>query len=572
MARRMNRMTWRLMTLILALLIATLAIVVRLVQVQVVGHEHYQAEAKKEHEQTTTVHASRGAILDRNGYPLATTMKTFDVYIDPRIWSNDIDALEGSAFVAPLLGREPGELIVATRQQAGGDYIAARQVDAQVGLQILTDRPPGVRAVETSSRFHPEGDLASSLLGFTGLDETGLTGIEADYDRELGGVPGLVYVERDGRGQPIPFGREVGTEPEAGGDVRLTVDRFIQGLVEQKLDEAIESNAATAATIIVMQPATGEILAMASRPSFQFSNLNLDDPNQADLFRNRPVTDLYEPGSVMKTITMATAIDLGLVNPDTTYFDSGQAEVEGGEPIKNWDFSAHGTTSMTQVLQYSLNTGAVWLARQIGAERLYESLQRFGFGEPTGIGLAGEAAGIVRTHEDDGWYPVDLATNSFGQGINMTPIQMVTAMASLVNGGELMRPYIVKEVSGPDGPRIYEPVVVRRTISEATSRTLREMMQAVVDGQPGHLAQISGYSAGGKTGTTTFPGRVDTIASFVGFAPAEDPQFIMLVRIDSPRDALGGVIAAPVFSDLAPKILSYLGLQPDSVLAPVSAR
>jgi cell division protein FtsI/penicillin-binding protein 2 len=266
----------------------------------------------------------------------------------------------------------------------------------------------------------------------------------------------------------------------------------------------------------------------------------------------------------MKTITMATAIDLGLVNPNTTYFDSGAAEVEGGEPIKNWDFSAHGTTTMTQVLQYSLNTGAVWVARLIGADRLYESFARFGFGEPTGIGLAGEAPGVLRTNRDDGWYPVDLATNSFGQGVDVTPVQMLTAMASLVNGGQLMRPYIVKEVAGPEGTRSYEPVVVRRTISEQTSRTLVDMMQAVVDGQPGHQAHVPGYAVGGKTGTTTFPGKINTIASFVGFAPASDPKFIMLVRIDSAGDSLGGVIAAPVFAELAPKILSYLGVQPDS--------
>lgn len=563
MARRTNRATWRLAVLMIALLIAGLGVVLRLIQVQVIDHEFYQAEARDEHEQRTVIHAQRGAILDRNGYPLATTMKTFDVYIDPRIWANDTDALAGASVVAPLLGRDAGELIVAARQQAQGDYIAARQVDAQVGLQILEQAPPGVQAVETSSRFHPEGDLASSLLGFTGRDETGLTGIEADFDHQLGGVPGLVYVERDGRGQPIPFGRKVGTQPEAGGDVQLTIDRYIQGLIEQKLDQTIEKNKATGATIIVMDPKTGEILGMANRPSFKFSKLNLDDPNQADLLRNRPVTDQYEPGSVMKTITMATAIDLGLVNPNTTYFDSGEAEVEGGSPIKNWDFSAHGATTMTQVLQYSLNTGAVWVARQIGANRFYDSLKRFGFGQPSGIGLGGEAEGIVRTNQEDGWYPVDLATNAFGQGVDVTPVQMITAISSLVNGGQLMRPYIVKEVSGPDGSRTYEPVVVRRTVSEETSRTLVQMMEAVVDGQAGHQAQVPGYRVGGKTGTTTFPGKIDTIASFIGFAPVGDPKFVMLVRIDSPRDSLGGVIAAPVFRDMAPKILSYLGVQPN---------
>ncbi len=563
MARRTHRMTWRLVVLMLALLLSGLAVVVRLLQLQVFDHDYYAAQAKDEHQHRTVIHAPRGAVLDRNGYPLATTMTTFDVYIDPRVWRDDNDALVGAAAVAPLLGREPGELIVAARSQDGGDYLAARQMNAQAGLQIMETAPPGVQAVETSSRFHPEGDLASALLGFIGRDETGLAGVEADYDAELGGIPGLVYFERDGRGNPIPFGRKVGEQPEAGGDVQLTIDRYMQSLVEQKLDATIAKNGAVGGTIIVMDPKTGEVLALASRPSFQLSKLNLEDPNQADLYRNRAVTDLYSPGSVMKTITMATAVDLGLVNPSTTYFDSGQAEVEGGAPIKNWDFSAHGTTTMTQVLQYSLNTGAVWVARQIGADRFYDYIKRFGFGETTKIGLGGEAAGIVRTNQDDGWYPVDLATNAFGQGIDVTPVQMLTAVSSLVNGGLLMRPYVVKEVTGPDGHRVYDPVVVRRTVSEETSRTLVQMMEAVVDGQPGHLAQVRGYHVGGKTGTTTFPDKIDTIASFIGFAPVEDPKFIMLVRIDSPSDSLGGVVAAPVFSDIAPKILSYLGVQPN---------
>jgi cell division protein FtsI/penicillin-binding protein 2 len=314
-----------------------------------------------------------------------------------------------------------------------------------------------------------------------------------------------------------------------------------------------------------MDPKTGEVLALASRPSFQLTKLNLEDPGQADLYRNRAVTDLYDPGSVMKTITMASAIDLGLVSPDTTYFDSGEADIEGGAVIRNWDFSAHGTTTMTQVLQYSLNTGAVWVSGLLGPDRFYDSIKRFGFGEPTDIGLGGEPAGIVRTNQEDSWYPIDLATNSFGQGISVTPVQMITAISALVNGGLLMRPYIVKEVTGPNH-RVYEPVVVRRAVSEETSRALVQMMEAVV-GRPGHLAQVPGYRVGGKTGTTTFPDRSDTLASFVGFAPVDDPKFIMLARIDSPKDnSLGGVVAAPIFPRLAPKILAYMGVPPDNAL------
>ena len=236
----------------------------------------------------------------------------------------------------------------------------------------MDEAPPGVQAVETSSRFYPEGDLASALLGFIGRDQTGLAGVEADYDTSWAACPAWSTSSATASATRSPSAASVGEQPEAGGDVQLTIDRYIQRLVEQELDAAIKEHEASGGTIIVMDPKTGEILAMASRPSFQLSKLNLDDPAQADLYRNRAVTDLYAPGSVMKTITMATAIDLGLVNPNTTYFDSGQAEVEGGAPIKNWDFSAHGTTTMTQVLQYSLNTGAVWLSGLIGADRFYD--------------------------------------------------------------------------------------------------------------------------------------------------------------------------------------------------------
>jgi cell division protein FtsI/penicillin-binding protein 2 len=566
MARRNHRLSWRLMLLILALLVGTGGVVARLVQVQIIDHDYYATQAEEEHLHRTVIRAPRGAILDRNGYPLTTTVGAFDVYIDPRSWQNDATALAGAAATAPLLNREPAELIVATRGQEQGDYLAARSVSAEVGLRMLELAPPGVKPVSTSRRFYPEGDLASALLGFVGRDQVGLAGIEADFDRELGGIPGVVYFERDGLGNPIPFGRRLGDEPVPGGDVRLTIDRYLQRLVEKKLDAEVQRHEATGGTIIVMEPTTGEILALASRPSFRLSQLNLDDEDQMELYRNRAVTDIYPPGSVMKTVTMAAAIDLGLVTPASTYFDSGTAAVEGAAPISNWDFSAHGTTTMTQLLQFSLNTGAVWLSGVLGPDHFYDYIQRFGFGELTHVGLGGEPAGLVRTHRDEGWYPIDLATNSFGQGIAVTPLQMVSAVSALVNGGLLMRPYIVKEVAGPDGHRVFEPVVVRRAVSEETSRTLVQMMNAVVDGMPGHLAQVSGYRVGGKTGTTSFVDRPDTIASFVGFAPVEDPRFIMLIKIDAPQDSpLGGVVAAPIFSDLAPQILTYLGDRADDV-------
>jgi cell division protein FtsI/penicillin-binding protein 2 len=563
MTRRTQRLTWRLILLVLVLLVATGGVVARLVQVQIIDHDYYVAQAEEEHLHRTVVRAARGAILDRNGYPLATTVGAFDVYVDPRSWADDAVAVRGATVLAPLIGRETMELIAATREHEHGDYLAARLVGAEAGLQLLELAPPGVKTVSTSQRSYPERDLASGLLGFIGLDQEGLAGIEADFDDELGGVSAEVYFERDGLGNPIPFGRRLGDEPVPGGDVRLTIDRYLQRLVEGKLDAELQRHEATGGTIIVMDPMTGELLAMASRPTFRLSELDLEDEGQMELYRNRAVTDVYAPGSVMKTVTMAAAIDLGLVSPGTTYLDSGAAPVEGAAPITNWDFSAHGTTTMTELLQFSLNTGAVWLSGVLGPDNLYHYIERFGFGEPTRVGLGGEAAGLVRSHHDESWYPIDLATNSFGQGIAVTPLQMITAVSALVNGGLLMRPYIVKEVAGPDDHRVFEPVAVRRAVTEETSRALVQMMEAVVDGMPGHLAQVPGYRVGGKTGTTTFVDQPHTIASFVGFAPAEDPRFVMLIKIDAPQDSpLGGVVAAPIFSDLAPQVLTYLGARP----------
>jgi cell division protein FtsI/penicillin-binding protein 2 len=566
MARRNSRLSWRLLILILFLAASTAGIVMRLVQVQILHHDYYERQAEAEHLHRTVVRAPRGAVLDRNGHPLATTVASFDIYVDPRSWEDDTTAIKGAAALAPVLGRDPAELVLAVRGQKEGDYLAARSLDATKGLQLIDEAPPGVKAVETSARYYPEGDIASTLLGFVGRDQAGLTGIESDFDGELGGVPAEVYFERDAIGNPIPFGRKLGGEPVPGGDVRLTIDRYIQRLVEIELDKSIMQHKATGGSIIVMDPKTGEVLAMASRPSFKLSQLNVNDPAQADLYRNRAVTDTYPPGSLMKTVTMATAIDLGLVSPNSTFYDSGTARVQGAT-IHNWDFSARGTVTATQILQYSLNTGAVWLSGLIGADKFYDYVARFGFGQATDVGLGGETPGIVRTNKDEGWCPCDLATNSYGQSIAATPLQVITAVSALVNGGNLMRPYIVKEVAGPDGPRSYEPVVVRRVVSPETSRTLIEMMNAVVEGSPGHAAQVPGYHVGGKTGTSTFIEKSTTIASFIGFAPVQDPRFVMLVKIDEPQDdRLGGVVAAPIFRALTPQILTYLGVAPDAAL------
>ena len=455
------------------------------------------------------------------------------------------------------------------RQEKDGLYLAFGGLDFEKGAGLHDADAPGLRVVLTTKRSYPEGDLASTLLGFVGRDHVGLTGIERDFDRELGGVPGTIYFERDSIGNRLQLGSErVGQKPKPGGDIRLTIDRYIQRLVEGELETQLAQTGALGGTIIVMDPKTGAVLGMASQPGFKLSQLDLNKPVDQALFRNRAVTDVYEPGSVFKTLTASMALDLGLLTPESTYVDEG-AEYIGPSTIRNWDYSTNGPVTVTQILQRSLNTGAVWMSRQVGAENFYGYVRRFGLGQATGVGMDGEPDGLVRDENDPSWSEVDLATNAFGQGIAATPLQVTTAIASFANGGKLMRPYIVESMDTPEGRREFSPVVVRQAVSEQTAASVADMMNQVVEGIPGHLAAIKGYHVAGKTGTTTEATLADgavkngNVASFIGFAPTDDPKMIVLIKLDFKEDRLGGQVAAPVFTHIAPSILAYLGVQPE---------
>lgn len=568
MARESGRMTLRLASLAALFILSGAALTARVVYIQLVDTGRYKQEAQSEHAGQQEVRAPRGAILDRNGYPLATTVEAWDIFINREDWQDVDTARRAADFIAPIISARPEELVNEVRKEEQGLFLAYGGLDFDKGTDLRDADAPGLRVVQTTRRFYPEGDLASTLLGFVGRDHTGLTGLEADLDAQLGGTPGVIYFERDSIGNRIALGSErIAREPKPGGDVRLTIDRYIQRLVEGELDGRIASTGALGGTIIVMDPRTGAILAMASRPGFQLSQLDLNNADPS-LFRNRALTDVYEPGSVFKTLTAAMAIDKGLVSPDSTYEDAGAVFI-GTSTIRNWDYSVNGTTSVTRLLQRSLNTGAVWLAQKVGASDFYRYLRAFGIGEETHVGLGGDPAGLLRSNEDPDWAEVDLATNSFGQGVAASPLHVITAVASLVNGGRLMRPYVVEEVDSAEGPRRFEPVVVRQVVSEETADTVADMMNRVVEGSPGNPAAVKGYRVGGKTGTTTGATLADgavlngNIASFIGFAPADDPQMIMLVKLDFKEDRLGGQVSAPVFGALAPGILAYLGVRPE---------
>lgn len=545
-----------------------LLILARLVQLQILEHDRYAAQAASELLADDTLFARRGAILDRNGHPLALTVDTWDVYVSAQAWADEDVAARAAQQLAAALDLDASELLRTVREHRFGDILIARDVEYRLGEQLQAAAVPGVVLLPNIDRVHPEGDLAASIIGFIGQDNVGLAGIEASLDDVLRGTPGRVIYERDSTGRPIPLGRYVAREPIPGADVVLTIDRYLQDLAERTLREAIEEHQASGGTILIMDPNSGDILALASEPSLRFSTLDLSDESQIALLRNRAVTDMYEPGSVMKVITAAAAIDAGVVTPDTTYVDTGVAVV-AGVPIRNWDYNVYGEQTMTGVLQHSINTGAIFMVERLGAERFHQYLDAFGFGRRTGIELTGEAPGIFRRPNDPDWSPVDLATQSFGQAISVTPLQMAVAIAAAINGGNLLEPHLVEAYITPDGT--YKPVptkVIGRAISERTSALIREMMGAVVNPGWYHPADPPSYTAGGKSGTANVPvvnGYNDRqIASFVGFAPLDEPRILVLVKLDDNQDLLTGTQAAgPVFAKVVEETLRYLGVPPD---------
>ena len=565
---------WRLRVIAMVFVVFGALLVLRLVQVQILDHPRFEAEARDAHFWAQQISGPRGAILDRNGLPLVTGVDTFEIHVDRDAWELDLgNERQAVTELARLLGVEEQTIRAIVGSGGGRDVLLALNVPFGLGESITAEGLPGVKVTPASLRRYAEGGLASQLLGFVGRDNQGLAGVEFDFDAILAGSPGLLVFERDSIGNPIPFGAQAQEPTEAGADLVLTIDKGLQRIAEQHLAQALEDTGARGGTILMMDPNTGDILAMASAPTFNVTELNLADPSiDLSLIRNRAVTDLYEPGSVFKVITMAAAIDARVVNPSTQFIDTG-AIVVGARTIRNFDLSFHGQQTMTQVLQRSLNTGTAWVATQLGATRFYDYLDRFGFGEVTGSGLAGEAPGLLKEPGNIFWSEVDLATNSFGQGISVTPLQIVRAYSVIANGGELLRPRIIRSVITEEGVQDVPVVSDGRIISEETAASLRLMMQAVVDGVSAHPAQTPGWPVAGKSGTSDVVEEGvyledESIASFAGFAPVDDPRIVVLVKLDRPQgEIFGGVVAAPVFSRVLADVLPALGVHPTAYVA-----
>ncbi|MDP2661022.1 MAG: penicillin-binding protein 2 [Dehalococcoidia bacterium] len=556
----------RLILLIAIFGVSALGLLAQIASVQIGQHDYYTAMAMREHWGKKEVLAHRGAIRDANGNPLAETTTAYDIYLIPGSIKSQDTLSKTAKTVSTLLQIPEGKFIAIHSQSAKDRTLLKSDVPFDVGSKLMETGLAGIEGEQAVRRIYPEGNLASNLLGLVGKDQKGLMGTESYYNGDLAGKSGEVTFERDSVGNEIPLGFRERVAPQGGSDLFLTIDRYIQSITEKELDQAMQKHQPKGATIIVMDPKTGAILAMANRPSFDITHPDLANPAQLDLLRNRAVSDLYEPGSTFKIITMASALQEHKVTPETTMNDPGYV-IKYGWTITNWDGKGNGLVDMTEVLQYSINVGVVWVSDLLGADSFYKYIKAFGFGQPANVDLLGEAPGQYRMPGDSNWSPLDLATNSFGQAINVTPLQMITAVSAVANGGKLMRPYVVDKIVGPNGVRAFRPVEVRQVLTPETAKTLQGMLKKVVENGLTSLAMIPGYDIAGKTGTAQAPGiggySGRTIASFVGFGPIENPRFIIFIKVDEPKDdPWGSTVASPMFKSLVQQILVYLRVPP----------
>jgi cell division protein FtsI/penicillin-binding protein 2 len=471
-----------------------------------------------------------------------------------------------AAALSPVLDVPPADLRAAINPRNDRPVVVKSRVPSAVAEQVQRLALPGVYLDKEPIRQYPEGSLAAQILGFVGRDFTGLGGLELSYEKELAGTPGVIDTQKDTAGQEITPGRLLLTPPHQGSDLVLTLDRYVQRVAERLLNQAVVDNKASGGLILVMEPRTGNILAAANNPTFNLTADEIYNPKLADRYKAKIVTDQYEPGSTMKTITMSAAVDSQLVSPSTTMNDAGVVSV-GGAMIHNWNGAANGTVTMTDILIFSSNVGMTWVSNQLGAERMYDYFRRYGFGQPTGLRLPGEVSGTVRTNGDPNWTRVDQATNAFGQGIAVTPVQLLQAEAVFANDGKLVRPRLVRAIRTADGTEEQSPDVEQQVISAQTARTMLQMMVAVHEQEANKPYRVPGYHIAVKTGTADTPTNVGyntalTIGSLVALFPAEAPRFAVLIRLDGPEKLYGGQVAEPVLKDLAQELLTYYRVPP----------
>lgn len=548
--------------LLLVMLCGFAVVLFRLVSLQVLQAAELTAKADRQHQKTVSLEGARGTVVDRHGKVLAMNMEVPSVFGIPT-------ALESPAKTArslsPVLHVRTDELEKKLRQDRSFVWLA-RKLDPEQGHRLEHMPMEGIGLVMEGRRFYPKGPLLAHVLGFAGMDGEGLEGIERRYESQLHGEKRVVILQRDAMGRTVFPKGQAEQVPAAGHSLVITIDEVIQYIAEKELEEAVTKARAKSGTVIVLDPQTGAVLALAVSPRF--------DPNAvasltADRWRNRALTDAYEPGSTMKALVAAAALEEKVMKPSTMLYGENGRMTIANTVIH--DHEKSGWMTFAQVIQKSSNIGAAKTGMALGDQRLYRYLQAFGFGQKTEIDLPGEAGGLVKHPRE--WGRRSLASISMGQEIGVTPIQMVSAVAALANGGVLMKPYVVSEVRDAQGKTLRQilPQVKRRVVSPETARTVTSILEGVVTDGTGAKAAIPGFRVAGKTGTAQ---KIDPrtgaysstlfVGSFVGFVPADNPRLAMIVVIDEPQgESWGGTIAAPVFRRVGEQVLNYLGVSSD---------
>ncbi|KNF09926.1 stage V sporulation protein D [Gottschalkia purinilytica] len=576
--------------LILALMIISViifALIVRIGYLQVVKGEELKKQALEQWTRGIPVKAKRGVIYDRNGKKLAISINKDTVWCRPADVKKS-KAKDVAKELAKILDLDENEVYkkITSKQS----MVKIKQwIDKEESETLRKAKLSGIEVTDDNKRYYPNGAFASHIIGHTNIDQVGQYGIEKTFNKYLTGIPGKWVKTTDAVGRQLPYDHEKLYEAKDGLGVGLTLDETIQHFAEKAVTEAMVKNKAKNATVIVMEPKTGDILAMASKPDYNPNNpkeptdealkkewekLSPEDQSKKwyDMWRNFPINDNYEPGSTFKIITTVAGLEENKVTPQSEFYCTGYVtQIKSSHRIKCVRYyNPHGRQTLVEGVENSCNIVFVDIGLRVGKEKMYEYIKAFGFGEPTGISLTGETAGIIPSSAE-AIKDVNLATISFGQGIAITPIQLITAVAAVANGGNLMQPRIVKELRDQDGKIVheYKPEVRRKVISEKTSKTMMEILESVVTNGGGEKAYVPGYRVAGKTGTAQkvadgryAPGKY--IASFIGVAPADDPKLAVLVIIDEPmgQSYYGGTIAAPIAGDVIKESLEYLNVKP----------
>ena len=552
-----------------ALLLAFIIVIIDIFCIMVVlGPERLEV-AVQQWTRTSTITANRGKIVDCNGEVLATTGAVYKILLWPKnITSGSEERVARE--LSDALDLDFDYVYKCATNKTRSEFVIKRQVDSKTVSNVRSLKLSGVGIANDSKRYYPYGTLLSQVIGFTTRDNVGQSGLELKYDKYLTGSDGKLISETDSSGNPLAYGYTQYEDPIDGAKIVLTVDQVFQSYLENALEEALSVNNASSAQGIILDVNTGAIKAISTKPDYDPNDPPRNDLEQlAELSRNRLVTDVYEPGSTFKILTLAAAIDSGNADLNSTFFCNG-GYIVNGERIKCWKHAGHGSQDLTKATENSCNCCFMQLALRMGVSEFYDYLYAFGLGQKTGDIFDGESSGIVTNEK----YVTenDLARIGFGQSVAVTPIQLAAAVSAAVNGGYLYSPYIVEQVVSADGTVIEQadPSPVRQVISVETSATVRQILQSVVDNGTGRNAKIEGYYVGGKTGTAQKYdeyGRVSAgsyICSFIGFAPADDPQYLCLILVDEPHvgSIFGSTVAAPFVRRVLSEILPYSGIQP----------